>query len=92
MAALGERIGREEGRGEQIDKRLEESRVYMREGIDRLDRTVEAGFERTDKTIQQINEAIRGLYKLLIALLIALISGLITIVVLLLIVIINLLR
>ena len=36
----------------------------MREGIDRLDRTVEAGFERTDKTIQQINEDIRGLYKL----------------------------
>ena len=84
MATLEERVGRQEGRGEQFDKRLEELSVEMRSGFDRLDRTIESGFERTDR-------AIDGLRKLLVGLLIAIISGLATIVVLLLIVIINLL-
>ena len=89
MATLEERVGREEGRSEQFDMRLEELSVEMRSGFDSLDRTIESGFERTDRAIQQTNEAVRGLHRLLVGLLVALISGLVTIVVLLLIVIVN---
>ena len=81
MATLEGRVGREEGRSEQFNKRLEELGAEMRSGFDRLDRTIEAGFERTDRAIQQTNEAVRGLHRLLVGLLIALISGLATIVV-----------
>jgi len=91
MATLEERVGREEGRSEQFDRRLEDLSAEMRAGFERLDRTIAAGFERTDRAIQQTNEAVRGLHRLLVGLLIALISGLATIVVLLLIVIVNLL-
>ena len=61
MATLEERVGRQEGRSEQFDKRLEELSVEMRSGFDSLDRTIESGFERTDRAIQQTNEAVRGL-------------------------------
>ena len=43
MATLEERVGRQEGRSEQFDKRLEELSVEMRSGFDRLDRTIESG-------------------------------------------------
>ena len=71
MATLEERISSEEARSEQFDKRLNELSVEMRTGFDKLGRTIEAGFERTDR-------AIDGMRKLLVGLLIAIISGLVT--------------
>ncbi len=84
MATLEERIIREEGRGEQFDKRLEALSVEMRSGFDSSVKPIEAGFERTDRSIEILR-------KLLITSMITIITGLTTIVNLLLIAVINLL-